>query len=167
MNIPKILKRFFPLLPVVVVLILMNSSLVAQETMKNEPCRPLAPEDTSSTPPEIRAIPYCSPKEPVNCEVANFYLDNAAFRARALDDTYLIVIARLGDGEMSRQLNISRMRIVQNFLSNWRGVKRVVMAEGERVKGYGRLEFYVGGKLLFKLPVRRNKNIGLLECNAP
>ena len=145
---------------------LANSILVAQEKVENQPCRPLAPEDTSSTPPEVRAVPYCSPKEPVNCEVANFYLDNAALRARALDEAHLIVIARLGDGEKSRQLNVSRLRVAQNFLSNWRGVKRVVTAEGERARGHGRLEFYVGGKLLITLPVRRNKNLDLLSCNA-
>ena len=149
-----------------IIIVLASSPLVAQEKAQNEPCRPLAPEDTSSKPPEVRAIPYCSPKEPVNCEVANFYLDNAALRARKLDEAHLIVIARLGGGEKSRQLNVSRLKVAQNFLSNWRGVRKVVTAEGERVRGNGRLEFYVGGTLLYTLPVRRNRNLDLLSCNA-
>ena len=154
-------------LTLLIMFALANSLLVAQEKVENQPCRPLAPEDTSGTPPEVRATPYCSPKEPANCEVANFYLDNAAMRARALGEAHLIVIARLGDGEKSRQLNVSRLKVVENFLSNWRGVRKVMTAEGERVRGYGRLEFYVGGALLYTLPVRRNKNLDLLSCNAP
>ncbi len=88
-------------------------------------------------------------------------------RALAVNGTYLIVIARLGDGEKSHRLNASRLRVVQNFLKNWRGVKRVVAGEGERTKGYGQLQFYVGGELLYTLPVHRNKNIDLVSCNFP
>ena len=159
-------KKGFNLLLILIWLALANINIAAQQTSPNNPCRPVGPEDTANTPPEIRAVPYCSPKKPIGCEIANVYTDFAAYRTRTSDNSNLIVIARLGNGEKSRHLNLSRLRVVRNFLSNNRGIKRIVTAEGERIKGYGQLEFYVEGKLLFTLPIRRNKNIDLGSCNA-
>ena len=163
MNLNLILKRLSSLL---LFMIWLAPAYGAQEVDSTEPCRPMRRENTSSIPPTERIIPYCSPKEPVNCEVANIYADMAAQLARTSEGTYLIVIGRLGDGEKSRRLNASRLRHVHRFLSNNRGVTKMVTAEGEPKSGYGQLEFYVAGELLFTLPVRRNKNIDLGSCNA-
>lgn len=141
-------------------------NLCAQQVDPGAPCRPMRRESAHNIPPEEQHIPYCSPKEPAGCEVANIYTDMAAHLAQTAERTYLIVVARLGNGEKSRSLNASRLKHVRNFLINNRGITKIVTAEGERAKGYGRLEFYVGGKLLFTLPVRRNKNIDLGSCNA-
>jgi hypothetical protein len=166
MNLKLSLKYLPSLLLCVLWIIFTNINLNAQQSDSSERCRPMRREDISNIPPEERAIPYCSPKEPPNCEVANIYTDMAAYLARESENTYLIVIARLGDGEKSRRLNASRLKHVHTFLSNNRGVMKMVIAQGERKKGYGQLEFYVGGNLLFTLPVGRNKNIDLGSCNA-
>jgi hypothetical protein len=166
MNLNPILKRLSTLTLLVFWFTLAGFDLGAPQADSIEPCRPMRREDTSNLPPAERAIPYCSPKEPVNCEVANIYTDMAAHLARTSEETHLIVIARLGDGEKSRRLNTSRLKHVHDFLGNNRGVTKIVTAEGERKRGYGQLEFYVGGRLLFTLPIRRNKNVDLGSCNA-
>ena len=166
MNPNLILKRLSSLSLFVLWFALASIGLGAQQADSSEPCRPMRREDTSNLPPAERGVPYCSPKEPVNCEVANIYTDMTAHLARTSGGTYLIVVARLGDGEQSRRLNTSRLKHVRDFLGNNRGVTKIVTAEGERKRGYGQLEFYVRGELLFTLPVRRNKNIDLGSCNA-
>src|SRR3954465_4098566 len=45
---------------------------------------------------------------PEDCEVATLYVDRAFAQNRLVPDGQLIVIARLGDGETSRDLNASR-----------------------------------------------------------
>jgi len=166
MNLNPILKHLSSLPLLVLWFALASIDLSAQQVDSSEPCRPMRREDMSNLPPAERAIPYCSPKEPVNCEVANIYTDMVAHLARTSEDTYLIVIARLGAGEKSRRLNTSRLKHVHDFLGNNRGVTKIVTAEGERKRGYGQLEFYVRGELLFTLPIRLNKNIDLGSCNA-
>jgi hypothetical protein len=42
---------------------------------------------------------------------------------------------------------------------------RIITAEGERVRGLGQLEFYVGGKLHSIFKVRRNKDL-VAGCGA-
>lgn len=144
-------------------LILLSALLIAQEKSPAAPCRPLAPDDTSRTPPEIRAIPYCSPATPVNCEVALVYLDNLALRVQESKDPYVIVVARLGRGEKSERLSWSRLSAVKSRLSYYLPDTKIVTAVGERVSGYGQLEFYVGGKLLYVLPYPRNANV---DCSG-
>src|SRR2546423_9088201 len=62
----------------------------------------------------------------------------------------VIAIARLGKGEISRELNRRRLFSVQAYLTKRTALpeKNIVVAEGERAEGYGRVELYVGGKLL-------------------
>jgi hypothetical protein len=76
-----------------------------------------------------------------------------------------IVIARLGNGERSRELNRRRLFNVQTFLSRYKtiGAENIVAAEGEKVRGYGRVEIYVGGKLLETLTVLKNEDL-MVDC---
>ena len=106
---------------------------------------------------------YTSPTRPVNCEDVTAYVETAMVMAQeAGEDSYLIIIARLGDGERSRKLNLGRVNTVRAFLRRWRG--KSVVAEGERVKGHGRLEIYVGGKQVFILPLGRNAKVDFWSC---
>ena len=141
------------------VLLLVCSSvcLIAQQKSADVACRPLGPEDTARTPPEVRALPYCSPSEPVGCEVVRVYFDSAVAIAREARETSLIVIARLGDGEKSARLNWRRLKQVKNQLGRFD--IEAVAASGERVKGHGRVDVYVSGKLLYALPYARNSDI--------
>lgn len=144
-----------------------STAPVAREREKGAPCRPLASlagEDRNDAPPEARAVPYCSPTEPVDCERATLYMEDAMIRAHEAG-SYLVVIARPGDGERSRRLNARRVNAVRAFLGrSSRSRLKSVVAEGERAKGYGRLEIYVGGKLLFVLPLSRNKSVDFFGC---
>jgi len=98
--------------------------------------------------------------EPAGCETDMAYLDDASAKVAKLGDGLVIVVARLGDGESSRSLNRRRLAKVRQYLSEEKGLKeRVIVAEGEHVKGYGRIEVYIEGKLLYVLPIRRNKPI--------
>ena len=109
---------------------------------------------------------YPSPAKPVDCEGVTTYVETAMVMAQeAGEDSYLIIIARLGDGEWSRKLNPDRVNTVKAFMKRWRG--KSVVAEGERVKGYGRLEIYVGGKQAFILPLRRNARVDFWSCMFP
>lgn len=149
------------LLLIVLGTIFVNSSFNAQEGSKSDPRRPLGPEKQigSSSPNS----PYFSPKEPVSCEIAGVYMDDAAARTKNIEDSYLIVIARLGDREQSRQLNRRRLDEVKRYMKRHPSAK-LVTAEGQRVQGYGRLELYVSGKLLYTLPIRRNAEFNLHGC---
>jgi hypothetical protein len=110
---------------------------------------------------------FDSPKQPLVCEESIAYIANALTEGLKSDDLlYVIVIARLGDGERSKKLNASRLQQVNGHLKMLR-VKNVVMAEGERKKGLGQLEFYIAGNLLLTLPVERNDKMDLTTCLFP
>ena len=98
-----------------------------------------------------------------NCELNLLYQDYVS--TAALEQTknggVLIVIARLGDGENSRELIRRRMYNVRFFLEK-RGrlaPEKFVVAEGEPVKGFGRFEYYLGGKLFEQILFNKNRYI--------
>lgn len=95
-------------------------------------------------------------QRPVECETAKAYFDNAIVEMLQLKETYLIIIARLGATE-KRQLNKSRLIGIERYLEI-RGVTKneYVVAEGSKTDGLGRIELYVGGKLLYKIPLKKN-----------
>jgi hypothetical protein len=80
-------------------------------------------------------------------------LDIAIIEWQRLKETRLILVARLGDGERDRKLNRMRLRYVEDYL-NKKDVQ-YVFAEGERVKGLGRMEVYVGGRLAMSIPLMK------------
>lgn len=93
---------------------------------------------------------------PMECEGAAQRLDFAVVNTRKLEGAYLILIARLGTGEFSRSLNQARLSIVEEYVLRRGSDLKYVLAQGSRVKGLGRLEVYVGGKLADIMPLRRN-----------
>ncbi len=157
MLINRVYKNAFRIGLAVLLFVCSSVFLKAQQKSADVTCRALGPEDTARTPPEVRALPYCSPSEPVGCEVARVYLDSAVTIAREAGETSLIVIARLGDGEKSARLNWRRLKQVKNQLGRFD--VEAVAASGERVKGRGRVDVYVSGKLLYALPYARNSDI--------
>ena len=98
--------------------------------------------------------------EPNNCEDALAILDYTALEARKNNESYMIVIARLGRGERSQTLSHRRLKAAMDNLSR-KVNNKIVAAYGERVNAYGRLEFYVGGKLLYVLVYPKN---GIIDC---
>lgn len=103
--------------------------------------------------------------EPYNCEFNSHVLDNVHHLGD--EKGLIIVIARLGDGESNRALNRRRLHNIRSYLteSGWkRDPQTIILAEGERVKGYGRLEFYIKGNLFTVLGVRRNRDFAAGSC---
>jgi hypothetical protein len=81
-------------------------------------------------------------------EFSSLILDMANLSAQQ-SGSNIILIARLGEGERSRELNRRRLFNATMYLSM---IKRsnieVIQAEGEPVKeGLGRIEIYVNGRL--------------------
>jgi hypothetical protein len=99
------------------------------------------------------------------CEDNISFLSNAHHLAGA--DGTIITIARLSNGERSREMNRRRLHNVRIFLTEFgwhRAPETVITAEGERVSGYGRVELYVRGRLFAVLEVRRNQDLLVGSC---
>lgn len=101
--------------------------------------------------------PLYAPRQPLLCNDFREYVDEAILRWHETKGTHLIVIARSGAGEKKGTLNRARLRRVESYLAQrYNGKIVYITAEGSRVDGLGRIEFYVGGKLLASLPVEKN-----------
>jgi hypothetical protein len=103
-----------------------------------------------------------TPTSAHNCEDALAILDFTLIEGQKDKESKFIVIAHLGDGERSQRLNQKRLRDVRSYFRQ-KGESRVVLASGERMKGLGRLELYVSGKLLYILAFPRN---GYISCRG-
>lgn len=93
---------------------------------------------------------------PMECEGAATRLDVAVINTRKLDGAYLILVARLGSGEVSRTLNQTRLKSVEQYVLRRGADLKYVLAQGSRIKGLGRIEVYVGGQLAEIMPLRKN-----------
>lgn len=111
-------------------------------------------------------LPFDSPKKPVNCETAYTYINDALTRYSKNRNGYFIVIARLGNNETSRQLNLNRIKTIKNYILRLKSPVMTVFAEEESVKGYGTIEIYVDGKPLYSLPLEKGKELDLRTCLA-
>ncbi len=78
----------------------------------------------------------------------------------------LFIIARLGKGEKSRELNRRRLYNVRFVLeARWKiDANRFVVAEGERVRSEGRIELYIGSKLTEILLIKKGRDICVTCC---
>ena len=92
----------------------------------------------------------------MECEGAATRLDFAVINTQKLEGAYLILIARLGSGEVSRSLNQTRLASAEQYVLRRGSDLKYVLAQGSRVKGLGRIEIYVGGKLAEIMPLRKN-----------
>lgn len=105
---------------------------------------------------------------PTNCETHIAILDIAEQNAGR--NELIIMIGRLGGGERSRELNRRRLHSARAYLTKYRGVRSpgsIIIAEGERVAGYGRIELYIGGKLHSAFAVRQNAELSVGSCEPP
>ena len=93
---------------------------------------------------------------PMECEGAAARLDFAVIETEKLEGTYLIIVARLGTSEVSIGLNHIRLAVAEEYVRRRGSDLKYVLAQGERVKGLGRLELYVGGRLKDVLPLKKN-----------
>jgi hypothetical protein len=121
---------------------------------------------------QVRApspIPYAFSDKPRDCEINLIRMEgvNRLAKEESNGDSMVIAIARLGDGEYGQELNPRRLQNVLTSLTENLGLRkeRMVIASGERVRGYGRVELYVGGKLADALLVNRGKDLCVDCCD--
>jgi len=98
-----------------------------------------------------------------NCEDALALIDTAAVDIMNQPDEYVIAIARLGERESSGRLNQRRLNDVMDRLSN-KTRNHAVGAIGQRIKGKGRVELYVHGKLTYIILFPTNRRIDCRNC---
>jgi len=82
---------------------------------------------------------------------------------------FLIAIARLGDGDKARNLNQKRLSATKEYIVDRIGfpVSQLILAEGEKLKGNGRVEFYIDGKLTHVILPKPNLTLCTECCNPP
>lgn len=99
-----------------------------------------------------------------HCEANNSTIHNFANLAMK-SDSRLFVIARLGTGETRQRLGHRRLHNVRAMIESDGPLDpaKLVTAEGERVKGPGRVEFYLGSELVIVATFRRNADF-CVDC---
>lgn len=111
------------------------------------------------------SVPFAFAGRPTSCEQNRFKFESYVTLFRSLkqngDRGVLIAIARLGDGERTTELNRTRLYVVRATLIEDLGLREdeVVTAEAGRVRGYGGVDVYIGGKLVDTLLVNRGKGL--------
>jgi hypothetical protein len=132
------------------------------------PAGSVAPQQQPPAPARPGGFADASPR---NCSSRTAALDGIAHDAGP--DGLIIVIARPGEGDTRPGLSRRRLHNVRAYWSEFPTAERrrrpetVVLAEGEGVGGHGRLEFYVGGKLIWVDKVARNADLRVGECYPP
>jgi hypothetical protein len=92
------------------------------------------------------------------------------FAQKSDPDVLFIVVSHLGDVEAKPNLNIRRLHNVRTYLTEFilrkyrRKPETIILAQGERVKGLGRIDFYVKGQLYETLEIRRNDDLIVGTC---
>lgn len=102
---------------------------------------------------------FDSPTSPLKCEEWHLYLGEAFMEWSKNKDASFIVIARLGNGEFSRKINLKRIKTLKNYLMKPKSEIKFVFAEGERTKGFGVIELFVEGRLFYSLPLHRKQDV--------
>lgn len=84
-------------------------------------------------------------------------------------NSFLIAIARLGDGDKTRSLNQKRLNATKEYIVGRIGfpANKLIVAEGEKVSGNGRVEFYIGGVLTHVILPKPNFSLCTECCNPP
>lgn len=114
-------------------------------------------------------VPYVFSDKPRDCEINLIRMEGVNKLVSSEDNrgSVVIAIARLGNGEHAEEWNRRRLQNVLTVLTdNLRLSKeRVVLASGAPVRGYGRVEVYVSGKLVDTLLVNRAKDLCVDCCD--
>ena len=79
-------------------------------------------------------------------------------------NSHLIFVARIGDGEQSSRQNLRRLTNIKTAFGDLIPKDKLVLAQGERTKGRGRVEAYVNGQLFIIFTVGKNENLRIGNC---
>ena len=119
---------------------------------------------------QTRKISEFANARPGYCWYNNLQLDQIS-QGIPLDKT-LIIISRLGDKDRNTNLNKRRLHNVRAYLTAGtidqyrRTADSIIIGESEAVKGRGRVEFYLDGRLINVLVPYANADLGVAECYA-
>ncbi len=108
---------------------------------------------------------------PTYCAERTAALDGITQKTPA--DKLIIVIARLGAGETRANLSQRRLHNVRAYWTEFlsaehrRKPETIILAEGQPVRSYGQLEFYVEGKLVWVSKLSKNADLNIGECYPP
>jgi hypothetical protein len=112
---------------------------------------------------------YAFSEKPRDCEINLVRLEQVRNLVTQGNNpgSLVIAIGRLGDGERSQELNRRRLENVLTALTKNLGLTKngVIVASGQRARGYGRVEFYVGGKLIDALLIMPGKDLCVDCCD--
>ena len=101
------------------------------------------------------------------CEGNSAWLDRLMQDVNESSERELVfVIARLGRGETSRYLTQRRLHNAKTYLGNRLRSEQIILAEGDRSPEEGRVEFYVGSKLLLVSLIGRGRDL-CVNCFEP
>jgi len=103
--------------------------------------------------------------EATACEDNAAKLDNLVVMARAGSER-VFVIARLGKGETSRYLIHRRLYNAKTYIHGRLKPDGLVLAEGERVNGQGRIDFYLGSTFIMSALAARGKDLCVYCCEG-
>lgn len=85
-------------------------------------------------------------------------------------DKVINVIARRGDKDLNSNLNKRRLSNVQAYLTQAVDEKfrhssqAIILSEGEPIKGFGQVEFYLGERLIAVLKAKANSDLRVTDC---
>ena len=116
--------------------------------------------------------------ENISCEENKSVLDAVASAIRSQGkNKFVIIVARLGDGERGEILNRIRLKSLTDYLDRVHNIveeghkivrptgqeiKNIVTAEGRRLSGKGRIEMYIDGKLAALIKFKRNEKFRVI-----
>ena len=102
------------------------------------------------------------------CELNSLALDKMLTELQSPDEK-ITLVAMLGRGEQSRELNRRRLAAIRDYLTQCAGVdsRRVIIREGEQSRFEGRVNVYRGNELSKILLAAPDQNICLKGCAAP
>ena len=108
-------------------------------------------------------------EEVTNCEMSTLFLDQLWNLTKETSNSngFVIFIARLGTNETRRKINLSRLASIKRVLRNRYSHipnQKVIVAEGEKVKGHGRIEFYWNGQLVGAILANKNRDLCFSCC---
>jgi len=94
------------------------------------------------------------------CEENSAWLDGLMQKVSGSEKPERVfVIAQLGKGEYTSRLNQRRLHNARTYLENRLKPETIIVAEGERMNGEGRVEFYIGSELVLISMVRRGADL--------
>lgn len=110
-------------------------------------------------------------ERPTNCEHRTAVVDSVGQSVPPAE--LIIVISRPGDGDTRADVGRHRLYNVRAYWTEFLPVRMrrkketIILGEGEKVRGFGRLEFYTGGKLSYTTKFRGNEHLLVGECYPP